>query len=170
MSGGLCYYTLDAHNANVEKARSYGGEVALEWHPQAWWKLQAAYSHLRVKGVLADDVLAQAQVKAFENSAPKHQISLNNNFSLPHQLNLDVRLRYNSETGHFTLNSSDLVRLPAYTGLDIRLAWKIHRHTELSVQGLNLLQHRHTEFINIFPVTRANDVQRSALVQAVTRF
>lgn len=167
---GLCYFTLDAHNANVEKARAYGGEVALEWHPQAWWKLQTAYSHLRVKGVHTDDFLGQAQVQAFENSAPKHQFSLNNNFSLPHQFNLDVRLRYNSETGHFTLTSSGLTRLPSYTGLDMRLAWKMDRHTELSVQGRNLLKHRHSEFINIFPVSRAHDVQRSALVQAVTRF
>ena len=36
--------------------------------------------------------------------------------------------------------------------------------------GRNLLKDRHTEFINIFPVTRAYDVQRSALVQAVVRF
>jgi iron complex outermembrane receptor protein len=120
--------------------------------------------------VHTDDFLGQAQVQAFENSAPKHQFSLNNNFSLPHQFNLDVRLRYNSETGHFTLTSSGLTRLPSYTGLDMRLAWKMDRHTELSVQGRNLLKHRHSEFINIFPVSRAHDVQRSALVQAVTRF
>lgn len=167
---GACYVTLDGYNSNVDKARSLGGEVALEWHPRAWWKVQAHYSHLRVKATRTGDMLGDIQVNAYENSAPRHQFSLHNNFSLPHNLNLDVRLRYNSGTGHYTLNSEGLTMLPAYTGLDMRLAWKAGRHTELSVLGRNLLKNRHTEFINIFPMTRAYDVQRSVLVQAVTRF
>ena len=167
---GACYVTLDAYNSNVDKARSFGGEVALEWHPRAWWKVQAHYSHLRVKATRTGDMLGDIQVNAYENSAPRHQFSLHNNFSLPRNLNLDVRLRYNSGTGHYTLNSQSLTQLPAYTGLDMRLAWKAGRHTELSVSGRNLLKDRHTEFINIFPMTRAYDVQRSVLVQAVTRF
>jgi iron complex outermembrane receptor protein len=132
--------------------------------------VQAHYSHLRVKATRTGDMLGDIQVNAYENSAPRHQFSLHNNFSLPRNLNLDVRLRYNSGTGHYTLNSEGLTMLPAYTGLDMRLAWKAGRHTELSVLGRNLLKDRHTEFINIFPMTRAFDVQRSVLVQAVTRF
>lgn len=167
---GTCYFTIDGRNANLEQARSWGGEVALEWHPKAWWKLQTAYSHLRVKGRRADDFLSTAQVDAYENSAPRHQLSLNNHFSLSRQVSLDVRLRYNSQTGHFTLNSPGMTYLPSYTGLDMRWAWKLDRNTEISVLGRNLLQARHSEFISIFPLTRAHDVQRSALVQAVVRF
>lgn len=167
---GACYFTLAGYNSNLEKARSYGGEFSVEWHPRAWWKLQAAYSHLRVKGVYTGDQLGDIQVAAFENSAPRHQLSLNNNFSLASNLNLNVRLRYNSETAHYTLNSFELTRLAPYTGLDMRLAWMPKRNIELSLQGRNLLKDRHTEFINIFPVTRAYDVQRSMLAQAVLRF
>ena len=167
---GACYFTLAGYNTNLDKARSYGGEFSVEWHPRSWWKLQAAYSHLQVKGVHTDDRLGNTQVVAFENSAPRHQFSLDNHFSLAHNLNLNVRLRYNSETAHYTLNSPELTRLAPYTGLDMRLAWKPQRNTELSLQGRNLLKDRHTEFINIFPVTRAYDVQRSVLVQAVVRF
>jgi iron complex outermembrane receptor protein len=167
---GVCYFTLAGYNSNLDKARSYGGEFSVEWHPQAWWKLQAAYSHLQVKGVLPGDRLGNIQVRAFENSAPRHQFSLDNHFSLAHNLNLNVRLRYNSETAHYTLNSMELTRLAPYTGLDMRLAWQINRNTELSVLGRNLLKDRHTEFINILPTTRAYDVQRSLQLQWVTRF
>lgn len=167
---GACYITVDGYNSNADKARSFGGEVALEWHPRAWWKVKAHYSHLRVKGVRTGDILGDIHVSSVENSAPRHQFSLYNNFSLPHRLNLDVRLRYNSDTAFYTLNRTQMTMLPAYTGMDVRLAWKASRHTELSVQGHNLLQDRHTEFMNIFPMTRAYDVQRSVLVQAVTRF
>ena len=167
---GACYVTLDGYNSNVDKARSFGGEVAVEWHPRAWWKVQAHYSHLRVKVVRTGDILGDMNVSSLENSAPRHQFSLYNNFSLPYRLNLDVRLRYNSDTAYYTLNREQMTVLPAYTGLDMRLAWKASRHTELSVSGRNLLKDRHTEFINTFPMTRAFDVQRSVLVQAVTRF
>ena len=57
-------------------------------------------------------------------------------------------------------------RLAALGGL----AWQVNRSLEVSLLGRNLLKDRHTEFINIFPVTRAYDAQRSALVQAVVRF
>jgi iron complex outermembrane receptor protein len=167
---GVCYFTLAGYNTNVDKARSWGAEVSVEWHPQTWWKIQSSYSHLRVKGEYSGDSLGDIQVRAFENSAPRHQFSLQNNFSLGNDLNLNVRLRYNSETRHYTLNSTDMTRLAPYTGLDMRLAWQFNRNTELSVQGRNLLKDRHTEFINIFPVTRAYDIQRSAMVQAVVRF
>jgi len=167
---GMCYFTMAGYNSNLDKARSWGGEFSMEWHPRAWWKMQGSYSLLRVKGQLTGDPLGDVQVRAFENSAPRHQISLHNNFSLASDLNLDVRLRYNSQTAHYTLNSPSLTTLKPYTGLDMRLAWQVNRSTELSLLGRNLLRDRHTEFINIFPVTRAYDVQRSALVQAVVRF
>ena len=167
---GVCYFTVDGYNSNLDKARSLGGEFAVEWHPRPWWKVQASYSHLQVKGEHTGDLLGDTQVRAFEKSAPRHQVSLHNNFNLAHNLNLDVRVRYNSGTAHFSLNTQDLTHLPSYTGLDMRLAWKPGRHMELALLGRNLLQNRHSEFINIFPVTRAYDVQRSVMVQAVTRF
>jgi hypothetical protein len=85
-------------------------------------------------------------------------------------MNLDVRLRYTSETSYYSANSDRPIRISPYTGLDLRLAWKLDRQTELSVQGRNLLQSRHSEFISTFPMTLAYDVQRSALVQAVVRY
>ncbi|MGV0961122.1 MAG: TonB-dependent receptor plug domain-containing protein [Limnohabitans sp.] len=167
---GACYFTLSGYNTNLDKARSWGGEVSLEWHPYSWWKMQAAYSHLRIKGAYTGDMLGDYQKTGQENGSPRHQISLNNNFTLAHGLNLDVRWRYQSQTAFFTVNASQPVRIAPYTGLDMRLAWQVHRHTELSILGRNLLKARHTEFMNTLPTMRAYDVQRSALVQAVVRF
>lgn len=167
---GACYFTVNGYNSNLDKARSFGGELAVEWHPRAWWKVQASYSHLRVKGVRTGDFLGDSQVSIFEKSAPRHQISLGQDFRLPYNMNLDVRLRYASETSYYTANSDKPTRLSPYTGLDMRLAWKLDRQTELSLQGRNLLQSRHSEFISTLPLTLPYDVQRSALVQAVFRF
>jgi iron complex outermembrane receptor protein len=132
--------------------------------------LQTWYSYLSVKGVRSGDWLGDLLVNVFENSAPRHQFSLTNNFGLGNDLNLNVRLRYQTETSHLKQISGDLTRLPPYTGLDMRLSWKASRQTELSLLGRNLLKDRHTEFISSFPVSRAYDVQRSLQLQLVTRF
>lgn len=167
---GVCYFTVNGYNSNQDKARSYGGEFSLEWHPRPWWTLQTSYSYLRVKGERSGDLLGDLLVNVFESAAPRHQISVVNNFNLGNDLNLNVRLRYQSETSHLTQISAELTRLPSYTGLDMRLSWKAGRQTELSLLGRNLLKDRHTEFISSFPVSRAYDVQRSLLLQLVTRF
>jgi iron complex outermembrane recepter protein len=167
---GSCYFTVNGYNSNQDKARSHGGEWSLEWHPQPWWTVQSSYSYLRVKGQRSGDVLGDLLVSVFENAAPRHQVSLVNNFSLRSDLNLNVRLRHNSQTSHLEQISGELTRLPPYTGLDMRLAWKAGRQTELSLMGRNLLKDRHTEFISSFPVSRAYDVQRSLTLQLVSRF
>lgn len=167
---GACYFTLSGYNSNVDKARSWGGELSLEWYPASWWKVQSSYSHLRIKGTHTGDLLGDIQVNANENGSPRHQVSLSNNFSLTQGVHLDVRLRYQSETSYFTLNTFELTKIAPYTALDMRLAWQVNRNTELSVLGRNLLKDRHTEFMNILPTTRAYDVQRSAMVQLVSRF
>ncbi|WP_158270407.1 TonB-dependent siderophore receptor [Limnohabitans sp. 2KL-17] len=167
---GTCYFTIKGYNSNQDKARSYGGEWSLEWHPKPWWTVQTSYSYLRVKGQRSGDDLGDLLVRVFENSAPRHQLSLVNNFSLRSDLNLNVRLRHNSDTRHLEQISGDLTRLPPYTGLDMRLAWKAGRQTEVSLLGRNLLKDRHSEFISSFPVSRAYDVQRSLTLQLVSRF
>lgn len=169
---GVCYFTVDGYNSNQDKARSFGGEWSLEWHPKPWWTMQASYSYLRVEGERSGDQLGDLLVNVFENASPRHQASLVNNFSLRSDLNLNVRLRHNSQTRHLEQISTEqsLTRLAPYTGLDMRLAWKAGRQTELSVLGRNLLKDRHTEFISSFPVSRAYDVQRSLTLQLVTRF
>ena len=167
---GVCYYTVAGYNSNLDKARSWGGEVSAEWHPYSWWKIQPSYSYVRIKGTRTGDLLGDFQIAAHEHGSPRHQVALNNNFSLRHDLNLDVRLRYQSQTAFYTVNAFELTRIAPYTGLDMRLAWQVNRNTELSILGRNLLKDRHTEFMNILPTTRAYDVQRSALVQVVTRF
>ncbi len=167
---GTCYFTLDGYNADEATARSWGAEFSLEWHPSTKWKVQSAYSHLRVKGQSTSDRFGHAQVKTFENSSPRHQFSVNNNFSLAHDLSLDVRIRHNTSTAHYLINQTVMTTLPAYTGLDVRLGWQPNRHTELSVQGRNLLTGQHIEFINVLPSMRAYAVQRNVSVQAVFRY
>jgi len=165
-----CYFTIQAYNTNMDAARTWGGEFSVDWHPSTTWRLQGSYSHLRIKGIHTGDLIGDLQVSVFENSSPKHQLSLRNNFNLDHGLNFDVWLRHTSQTSHYTLNSPIPVKIDPYFSLDTRLAWQVDRGLELAVIGKNLLTNRHSEFINMLPYTRAYDVKRSVMVSMLWRF
>lgn len=165
-----CYFTLNAHHSNAARATAHGAELSLNWHPTKWWDMHASYSFLSVDGKRTGDSLGDIQINAYELSAPRHQLALSNNFNLPSGLNLNLRVRHNSKTGHYTLQSTTPTALKSVTQLDARLAWRVDSDSEISLIGRNLLKSNHSEFININPMTRANNAQRTFVLQAVTRF
>lgn len=165
-----CYLTVPGYNTNEDQARAWGGEISTEWHAKPWWRVQASYSHVRIKTKLTGDVIGDPHLIAMEKNTPRHQVMLSNNLRLATDWNLHVRARYNSATEFYPINQATATVIPAYTGLDIKLAWQYNRQTELSLLGRNLLKERHTEYISTKPYTLPYDVQRSLLMQAVVRY
>ena len=165
-----CYFTLQGYNTNLDKIRTWGGEVALDWHPLSHWRLQGSYAYLNVQGVHSGDLIGDMQVKAYEGATPQHQLSLRSNYAFGQGLNLDVWARHVSGTKHYALNQQEPMVINAYTALDARLAWQVDRQLELAVMGKNLLTNRHPEFVDTFPYTRAYDVQRTLFFTALWRF
>jgi len=58
-------------------------------------------------------------------------------------------------------------RVPAYTGLDLRIGWHPNKQLELSVGGMNLLDRRHPEF-GTLPVR--SEIQRAFYAKALWTF
>lgn len=173
--GTNCYAVIPGYNSNEDRARSWGGEAGVEWHARSWWKIQAFYSYVRIRGVYTGDPFGDNALLSMEQNTPRHQAMLNNQWRLAPDWQLNARLRYQSSTGFYplgvlSLDAQEVTTVPAYTGLDLRLAWQYNRQVELSVMGRNLLKDRHTEFISSMPYTQAFDVRRSVLFQAVARF
>lgn len=167
---GNCYFVLAGYNTSQDKARAWGAELAAEWRPRPGWTVQMAYSHLRIKGERSGDPFGDWVVSGFENSSPRHQFVLGSNWRMAPDLNLHAQLRHSTSTTYASSSDAAMQVVPGYTELDMRLAWRLNRQTELSLMGRNLLRSRHSEFINLLPPTRAYDVQRSLLAQAVIRF
>jgi iron complex outermembrane receptor protein len=165
-----CYLVIQGYNSNKELAKSWGGEIALDWHPSSKWRVQGSYAYLKIQGVHTGDLFSELQVSAFETASPRHQFSLRSNYVFDGGINLDLWARRNSQTSHFVLNVNDPVVIRPYTALDARLAWQVDRQLELAIMGKNLLNGRHSEFISILPYTRAYDIQRSLFVTALWRF
>ena len=135
---------------------SYGAELAVDWLPLSWWRLQAAYSFerlfMRLDGT-STDLINKGNA---EGDTPHHQFSIRSGFDIGRQVSLDLWLR-----GADRLDSIDAVSIPGYTTMDARLAWKPARNLELSLVGQNLFDDHHPEFIPEYINTVPSEVKRS---------
>jgi iron complex outermembrane receptor protein len=117
---------------NVANARAYGVEAELDFRARPWWTLKAAASwqHIRVGAVPGDTYVLGSL--AGERS-PQGQVSLRSMMDLSDSVDLDTWIRRVGRLGDGAT--------PAYTEVDLRLAWRPKPGLELQVRGENLLGH-----------------------------
>lgn len=147
---------------NTLRARAHGLEVALDWQPQTWWRIQPSYTymhlHSRATGAPAEDALAES----FEGSAPRHQLSVRSLMSIGSGHQFDAWIRHVS-----ALAASNV---PAYTTLDLRYGWRPRRGFELSLVAQNVLDRRHPEFLADNLPSQRLEVERGYYVKATWQF
>ena len=144
---------------NGDSARTRGLEASLDWRPQPGWRLQASYSWLQLD---ASSGSAAGQVSDNLPSPPSHLFSLLSSVDLTSSLRWDTWLRYTSEIA--------ALGIPAYTSLDLRLAWRLNKDVELSVVGQNLLDSVHPEVLSDFILSTPTEIQRGVYVRADWKF
>ncbi|HMG58346.1 MAG TPA: TonB-dependent receptor, partial [Burkholderiales bacterium] len=116
------------------------------------WRLSAGAFFLRQRLHPKPDS-GDPNVSAAGND-PAHQWLLRSSFDLPASTELDIGLRRVGALPNPTV--------PAYSALDMRIAWRLRRELELSVVGQNLLDSGHVEFGN--PAT-ASEMARGAYLK-----
>jgi iron complex outermembrane receptor protein len=127
----------------IEFASGMEGDVAgIEawgsWQAAPWWRLSAGatrlWQDLRLKAG-SNDATAVALA---EGANPAWQAQLRSSFDLGPRTDLDLTLR--------RVAALALPDVPAYTSVDLRLAWSPDDALELAVSATNLLDDRHGEF------------------------
>jgi len=79
-----------------------------------------------------------------ETADPQQQFALRSSLDLTPAWEFDAALRWVDSLP--TNDNGVISTLPAYTELDLRLAWHPSAHLELSLVGQNLLHDRHAEY------------------------
>jgi iron complex outermembrane receptor protein len=125
-------------NGNGVKGTTSGIEIAPDWKPAAWWRLQASYSLLHTDLRLAPGSLDTVTVGSYEGTSPHHQARLQSFFDLSRNVELSLTLRYVGVLPFYAVRGYE-------TG-DARVAWRPVRHVEFAVVGQNLLQPHHAEY------------------------
>lgn len=150
-------YLLYAPVSNNDNHSNIAGvELGADWRPSRDWRLQAHYSWVRDKAHIGSTPGQVASI--YTGTTPRHQFSLRAAVDLGPKLQWDAWLRYVSKVA--------LHDIPAYTALDLRLAWKVHRKLTLALVGQNLLDPSHPEYGNSFVRSRATELQRAFYLRA----
>lgn len=148
--------------ANGMEAETYGVEIAADWRPLDWWRLQTSYSYLDISADLKPGARDFLSVALREGSSPNHQISVRSAMDLGADWSLDVWAYYVSSLSDLgTLANQDV---NAYTSVNVRLAWQPLPGMELSVVGRDLTEERHLEYVGESYLGAAK-VERSVFAQ-----
>ncbi len=155
---------LPLHLTNAIGADSYGLELALDWLPMSNWRVQANTSlfHIRTRNPLPG-----ATGGEFLGATPSHQISLRSSLDITPQLQWDAWLRH---VGKLAGSSPGFDSVPAYTSLDMRLAWTPKPGLEISLVGQNLLDAAHPEIVMNTILSTPVQIERGVYLNADWKF
>ncbi|HJW23667.1 MAG TPA: TonB-dependent receptor [Rhodocyclaceae bacterium] len=147
---------------NLLEGRTYGFEAVVETRPAEHWRLVGTYSNLhydlRVKGGSTDTT----SIGMLEGSSPRNQYSLRSEWSITPKTDFDAWIK--------RVDKLPGLNVGAYTSLNLRVAYRPRRDTEISLVGQNLLDNRHLEFVPEFVNSALSQVQRALLATVRLRF
>lgn len=116
-----------------------GIEAWAEYRPFEFWLLSGGVTYLqedlKLKAGSTDPVGVDNPTL---RNDPDYQWQLRSSFDLPHDFQFDLQLR--------RVDSLPNPQVPAYSELDVRLAWLVGNELEFSLAGRNLLHERHPEY------------------------
>jgi iron complex outermembrane receptor protein len=153
MTNGIPYLVLPATLTNNLSARTLGGEIALDWRPFDWWRLQANYSRMRI-------TLDSTDMEGSLDSTPRQMLSLRSSMDVEHT-GVDLWLRHTGAR-NATLQTP---HIPEYWSMDASLSWHLPWSLDLAVVGQNLLAERHLEAVSTFVSSEPIDAVRSGYVR-----
>ena len=156
------YLVLPLTFGNDLEGATYGFEFSATWQPLDAWRLRANYSFLRTD-LRASGLVPSVTVDAGGNS-PRHQLGLWSQADLGRHVEWDLGLRYVDDL------KALLLRIPPYTELETRLAWKPNPNWEFAVVGKNLLHDHHPEFNPVIVFARDVQVDRAVYAKVTWRF
>jgi iron complex outermembrane receptor protein len=133
--------------ANQIEGTVYGIEGWAAWRVRPWWQLSGGLvvlrKDLRLEPGATDPVGPDNITLAAD---PEYQWSLRSAFDIGERQQLDVMVRHVARLPPAREGGGVVPALPAYTGLDLRYAWRMSRELELSLTVQNLQERWHSEF------------------------
>lgn len=115
-----------------------GIEIAPDWRPKHWWRLEGSYSFLNMDLRKKANSAALGNTASTEGASPHHQVVIQSQLNLPRNLEFDQTYRF--------ISALPAQLVSGYGTADLRLGWRFARDFELSFEGQNLLQPHHPEF------------------------
>jgi iron complex outermembrane recepter protein len=143
---------------NGLEGEAYGAELTADYRATDWWRLRAGYTelHIALGPKPGSTDTSQGSTEARD---PNRQFYLRSSWDLPWRFELDATFRHVSSIAN--------QNVPAYSELDLRLAWRATSTLEFSVIGQNLLNDHHGEFGS---TASRQEIERSVYGKVTWRF
>ena len=154
------FYQLNYEAGNTMEGNTYGFELVADAKPLDWWRLQLAYTYLRLD--LQETGQGLFASEDAEGESPRNQVSLRSMMNLRSDITLDTWLRYVDNLPTYGIDN--------YVALDARVAWQVNPTVELSLVGQNLLDNAQPEFGYLFINTIPSEIERSVYAQVRMTF
>ncbi len=141
------YVRIPALFVNAVQGRTWGFELAANWRATDDWRLQLAYSHLRV------DLQNQPGFSGLipvvrEDSQPRNLISLLSSLDIRPDLEFDLWLYYVDAMSDLAIGTpASTTAVDSYFSVNARFGWRPRKDWELSLMGTNLLGAPHVEYV-----------------------
>lgn len=152
---------LSSANTSSNGGDAWGLEASVDWKPRPELRLQAAYSFFDSRIHLAPQRLSSG----YADTTPAHMLSLRASLESAAGLQWDAWLRYVGKV----MPGNDYT-IPAYTELDLRVAWQARPDLELSLVGQNLLAPSHREFGSSYILSTPAEIERGVYLRADWKF
>ena len=136
---------------------TYGLEAWGDYQILPWWRLTAGVNLLRKDLHFKPGSAGLFGVKQAGDD-PGHQVFVGSSMNLGRRVTFDANLR--------SIGALPNPAVPAYTELNLRLAWMVTSKVQLSINGANLLHDHHQEF----PGPQANAIPRAVSAGLQWRF
>lgn len=156
------HLVIPFHMVNEMQGNTYGAELTFDWRLTDFWRLEGAYSHLKMN--LKDDATGDLVARLTEGQNPEQQFSLRSTLNLPCRIEWDVGFRYVDKLPAVTQ------QVPGYWTMDMRLGWRMNPNLELSVVGQNLIESDHAEFVSETLTVIPSMLERSIYAKVTWRF
>ena len=134
------YELLTATYANGAKGVTNGIEFAPDWKPVPWLDVRGTYSHLEMDlhGKAGFGKVAYISPQ-YQGSSPNNMGTIEGLMSLPLGIEIDPDYRY--------MGALPAMKIPAYQTMDAHIGWRLKKHLQFTLDGRNLLQPSHIEFV-----------------------
>jgi iron complex outermembrane recepter protein len=123
---------------NGVKGISYGSELSAAWQAHSRWLLRGGYTFLK-KDLSVKSTSMDLNKGSAESNDPEHQFLIQSVVDVSRKIEWGTVIRY--------IGKLPKPVVKAYTGLDVRIGWKITRVFEINLIAQNLLNQQHQEFI-----------------------
>lgn len=156
------HYTYRYSATNNVEGHTQGGELALRWQPAKWIRLDASVAAVRTRlRELTRSIQPDASIAGLVGNTPREEYKLHAGWDLARAWSLDL---FGRRTGELPGSG-----VPAYTGLDARLAWQPRPDLRVELVGRDLLDPYHAEIAGFIIGNGAREIARSVFLRVTYR-